>query len=753
FDQRAAKQTENDQQREEQDAARKAQAELEASTWNPHQDPLAEAASVEPAKPIGVGLSTPLLPKMTSTSTWSGVLCTEAEKSTDSDNDLLLDCDEKEMGLQPNNKDTDQDGLQDGLEVLRLGTTPTSADSDGDGVTDYLEVNGFVLAGGRAPWYSAGDQRWYSDPNSADTDKDNLPDGLECPQRAIEIDATTRLPKVANACLDTNGDGVPENCSQLQAVCRDTDADATPDMFARDSDADGVPDKLDLDPTNVLGKSAPFSRQNPFNLLVNNLSPKAGSTNTYYPVLVDFQLRPSNPKHLTYALNVLDWPSGDEKGQVQRRTGNDSTFADGLTAAEAAGDPRSPNGDMRLIPMLEIELSGNNIPLPMTTTLKTRVALQGVDTSWPVSTTPPVFTTWLSGTLDFSQAGGNVNVNTSFAGTPTLEWFNIYTGTCAAGGEVLYGLTKGSASTVLTNTNLLKLADGNHFVAASGGAGHVAACADLPDLPNGSYTDRTVDEVALSPYGVSVRDKDNAGTLLAYVPLNVTPDDGGGQTAFSARVLYQPVAGNLGDTAQRVRLVWIVQMLTDMCRPAPDGADLSEEEVWCNYEAAWNLDNVQFMHTYDDDWQLTGLSVREDHGVNLAVAWEDPASETDAGRQSDDGLWVMANGLDNAYVTGRDQNDNDIRDIGVVLSTDGATVADTTIYGRFNAPLASSVTITDRFGLPLTATLRVQNFAYAHQDGVAGVMMSGTQQILQQNFNAYTTTAPTLLFAREERFR
>ncbi|MBP7689013.1 MAG: hypothetical protein KA765_13935, partial [Thermoflexales bacterium] len=42
FDQRAAKQTENDQQREEQDAARKAQAELEASTWNPHQDPLAE---------------------------------------------------------------------------------------------------------------------------------------------------------------------------------------------------------------------------------------------------------------------------------------------------------------------------------------------------------------------------------------------------------------------------------------------------------------------------------------------------------------------------------------------------------------------------------------------------------------------------------------------------------------------------------------------------------------------------------------
>ena len=123
----------------------------------------------------------------------------------------------------------------------------------------------------------------------------------------------TRLPQIANACLDTNGDGVPENCSQLQATCRDTNADATPDMFALDSDGDGVPDKLDLAPTTVLGKATPFTRDNPFQLLVNNLSPVTGTTNTYYPVLVDIQLRPANPKHLTYALNVLDWPSGDEK--------------------------------------------------------------------------------------------------------------------------------------------------------------------------------------------------------------------------------------------------------------------------------------------------------------------------------------------------------------------------------------------------------------------------------------------------------
>ena len=319
-------------------------------------------------------------------------------------------------------------------------------------------------------------------------------------------------------------------------------------------------------------------------------------------MLVDFQLRPTNPKHLTYALNVLDWPSGDENGQVQRRTGNDSTFADSMTPAQVEADPRAQNGDMRLIPMLEIELSGNNIPLPMTTTLKTQVTLQGVDTSWPVSTTPPSFSTWLSGTLNFAQAGSNVNVNVQLNNPPTLQWLNIYTGTCSAGGDMMLRLTAGSASNVITNTNLLNLADGNHFVMATSN-GHVAACADLPDLPNGPYLDRVVDETVLAPYGMSVKDKDRNGTMLAYVPLNVTPDDGGGQAAFSARVLYQPKTGNLGDAAQKVRLVWIVQTLTDWCKTPPDNTDLASEDVWCKYEASWNLDNIQFVHTYDDDWQ------------------------------------------------------------------------------------------------------------------------------------------------------
>lgn len=749
YERQNAQQAQADQQQKDQDAARKAQEQLAGPAWDAHQNPMDNSAStaeqsVGPRSSIGLGMSAPLVPTTPNDSSVTEVQCTDAEKSTDTDQDLLMDCDEKNLGTDPARKDSDRDGLTDGVEVLRLGTDPTSADTDGDAITDYLEVTGFALAGGgTAPWHSVGDQRWYSDPNNPDTDKDNLSDGLECPERAL---ITT--PPVANACLDTNGDGVPEQCEQLTHTCRDTNADATPDMFARDSDGDGVADQVDVSPLTVLGASTAFSRTNPFQLKVENLNPITGTTNAYYPVLVDFQLRPKNPKHLTYALNVLDWPGGDESGQVQRHAGNDSTFAKNLTPAQIEADPRSLSGDLRLIPMLEIELSGNNIPLPMTTTVKTQVQLQGVDTSWAATTTPPSFTTWLSGTLNFLQVGTSVNITKQFDGSPTLSRLDIYTGTCADGGTLAYSLSANQTPNTLANTRLVNLADGQHFVLA-GSTGHTTVCANLIDLPNGAALDRIVDLAALTPYGVSVRDKNRTGTLLAYVPMNVMPDESGaGQAAFSARMLYQPTSTNLGDNAQNVRLVWIVQMLTDWCKPMPDSADESSADVWCNYGASWNLDGIQIVQSYPDEWQLTGLKVREDHGVKMAVAWEDPADKPSGSNQFDTQLWQLSYGLEAGFVSGRDQNANNVRDIGVVKRVDGVTTADTTISER----MQSSV-ITDRLGIPVTATMRVVTTTYPYQDAVALMMMSGTQQILNQNFNAYTTTAPTLLFAREEHFR
>ena len=56
--------------------------------------------------------------------------------------------------------------------------------------------------------------------------------------------------------------------------------------------------------------------------------------------------------------------------------------------------------------------------------------------------------------------------------------------------------------------------------------------------------------------------------------------------------------------------------------------------------------------TYYDDWSLTGLNIREDHGVQIAAIYEDPAVDTNL--KDDGALWLLANGLDNSFLAGRD---------------------------------------------------------------------------------------------------
>ena len=67
-----------------------------------------------------------------------------------------------------------------------------------------------------------------------------------------------------------------------------------------------------------------------------------------------FEVRPTNAQHLWYSMNVLDWPSGDYEGQIKRV--HDTKL--GTTGAAA-------NGDMQLVPMLEVILPGDEaIHLP-----------------------------------------------------------------------------------------------------------------------------------------------------------------------------------------------------------------------------------------------------------------------------------------------------------------------------------------------------------------------------------------------------
>ena len=203
--------------------------------------------------------------------------------------------------------DLDGDGLTDYQESL-LGTNPDSVDSDGDTITDTLEVQGF--------W--GGTQAWYLDPLAIDTNGDGVDDWRECPD-------------------------FPD--------CLDTDDDLTPDAFDRDNDGDGVPDDLDLSP--FTSSSATFDPDTPLSLILNDLTESKLTD-------VEFQLRPVITDHLWYAFNVLDWPMGDVEGQVQD--------VDGRTFFREDQDnlPVSPNdnGDLRLVPMLEIRTLGEDDNLP-----------------------------------------------------------------------------------------------------------------------------------------------------------------------------------------------------------------------------------------------------------------------------------------------------------------------------------------------------------------------------------------------------
>ncbi|MFT5188726.1 MAG: hypothetical protein ACI957_001748, partial [Verrucomicrobiales bacterium] len=78
----------------------------------------------------------------------------------DLDGDRLNDATEIALGTDPNNRDTDGDGLWDGAETFAWSSNPLVVDSDGDGLSDGAEVT-------------------VSDPNDDDTNNDGILDGAD----------------------------------------------------------------------------------------------------------------------------------------------------------------------------------------------------------------------------------------------------------------------------------------------------------------------------------------------------------------------------------------------------------------------------------------------------------------------------------------------------------------------------------------------------------------------------------------------
>ncbi|HBY98100.1 MAG TPA: hypothetical protein DEP84_29855, partial [Chloroflexi bacterium] len=460
-----------------------------------------------------------------------------------------------------------------------MGTDSETEDTDGDGIKDNVEVAGFEYPAGSG-------QMWYTNPGEMDSNKDGLDDGREWNTGRKE------------------GDPPP-----------DTDGDGTPDLFDRDND--GVPDNLDISP--YYRGATTYTADAPFQLILDSLVEGK-------PTFVEFQLRPANPNRLWYAFNVLDWPQGDDQGQMQD--------ADGVTFYDKDNSTsRSPNdnGDVKLVPMLEIRTTGspNNLP-------------------------------------------------------PGEE---------------------------------------------------------------------------LEDYGISVTDLDEDGKDKAvYVPLSlVVEPKGNTRVAFAGRMLYDPGsppsqggAGGGWGKAHQVRLVWVVQALVDMCRRYEDGRCVSYE----------SKNKAQVIHTYDDDWTLTGLTVREDRGTDFAVIYEDP--QVDANLKDDSGLMFLTRGLELTFLAGSDceewddKGTDDPSDDKCVKGDRKQDITISEIYRRFNHETNSGVTITETWRIPdkVGNILTVVTDTYPTRDeAIATVGVDVVGQILDDHFTAHLPVDPTLLFAREERFR
>ncbi|HBY97300.1 MAG TPA: hypothetical protein DEP84_25735, partial [Chloroflexi bacterium] len=243
----------------------------------------------------------------------------------------------------------------------------------------------------------------------------------------------------------------------------------------------------------------------------------------------------------------------------------------------------------------------------------------------------------------------------------------------------------------------------------------------------------------LTPYNISVRDLDAGGSQkVAYVPLSLVIDEQTGQrVAFTARMRYQPTGS--WPSPHEVRLAWVVQMLQDLpCDPKDPDA------VAQGCQADSYIHNVpQVVQSYYDEWTLTGLNVREDHGAAMAIVYEDPAVDQDP--KDDAALWALSHGLENTFTSARDQDNNGQRDVDLAE-----------IVRRFDHLGNSGVTEQERWAIP--NILRVERQDYATFDQAAiSTAMTETKRILSNTFDAPwagdNTIKPLLLYASQQRFR
>lgn len=166
----------------------------------------------------------------------------------DTDTDGLDACGEDFYQTDPNRADTDSDQLADGLEVNGANpTSPRLADTDGDGLDDGQEDAN----------HNGALDPGETNPNDTDSDNDLLPDGIEVngSNPTNPLDADTDDDGLTDGQEDANGTGGVD-AGETNPNDADSDDDGLGDGLEvsvgtnpldPDSDDDGLPDGRDTD--------------------------------------------------------------------------------------------------------------------------------------------------------------------------------------------------------------------------------------------------------------------------------------------------------------------------------------------------------------------------------------------------------------------------------------------------------------------------------------------------------------------------
>lgn len=174
----------------------------------------------------------------------------------DRDGDGLADDAELALGTNQTNRDTDQDGLSDGVEALVIGTDPLNPDTDGDGFIDGeddwptfaglpMDCNANGTVDDDEPFIDCNENGKpdfcdIATEESADCTGDGVPD--ECENDCNDNGVADSCDLFDDMSHDCNENGIPDECDLAAQIDEDCDQNGVPDGCQPDCDGNDIPD-------------------------------------------------------------------------------------------------------------------------------------------------------------------------------------------------------------------------------------------------------------------------------------------------------------------------------------------------------------------------------------------------------------------------------------------------------------------------------------------------------------------------------